>query len=448
MKRPGDSLEAKTARYIKAHRLIAPGERITVGLSGGADSVALLRVLVGLGYDCRAAHCNFHLRGAESDRDEAFCREVCRELGVELRVRGFDASGADRRRGESIEMACRRLRYDWWEGLMDEDAKMILAVGHHAEDNVETFLLNALRGCSVAGLKGMMPRRGRIVRPLLECTRAEIEAYLSASGLTYITDSTNADRAYRRNRLRLDVVPALEGAVPDAIGRLTHTIACLRDDYALLADHAEHLRELYVAPDGSIDLTRLPEDAGKARGVLYTLLGGEGLNATQCGDIVASFEAGESGKSFHGHGTSYSLDRGVLSRVSAQTLTEREADLGEYPFGLRIISMEEFHTILDGGNIPKTRLYLDASALTERFTLRPWREGDRIRPLGMRGSKLVSDIFADAKLSAAMKHEAPLLVRGDEVIWAVGLRASRTLAVTPATERVAEITYNAPLPWN
>ncbi|MDE5960388.1 MAG: tRNA lysidine(34) synthetase TilS, partial [Duncaniella sp.] len=201
------------------------GDTIIVGLSGGADSVALLSVMLELGYECVAAHCNFHLRGNESMRDENFCRELCRELSVELLTVDFDVSERCRHTGESVEMACRELRYDWWNGLINKGIGNLIAVGHHREDNVETFFLNLLRGSGLVGLKGMQPRSLNIIRPLLDTTKAEIISYLESRGLKYVTDSTNSSNEFKRNRLRNIVLPEFEQAFPGAMDAIATSIS-------------------------------------------------------------------------------------------------------------------------------------------------------------------------------------------------------------------------------
>ncbi|MDE6854695.1 MAG: tRNA lysidine(34) synthetase TilS, partial [Muribaculaceae bacterium] len=185
------------------HGLLHRHAPVLVALSGGADSVALLAVLLRLGYDCRAAHCNFHLRGEESRRDMLHCRDICRKLDADLYVRDFDV--AARRRdypGESVEMACRELRYAWFADLLDRDCAQAVAVGHHREDRAETFMLNLMRGAGIAGLTSMRPRSGNVVRPLLPFTRAEIEDYLAWRGLECFTDSRASSDVRRRRRRR------------------------------------------------------------------------------------------------------------------------------------------------------------------------------------------------------------------------------------------------------
>ena len=443
----GQTLGCAVADAIRRHRLLDRGDRVVVALSGGADSVALLSVLVDQGYDCVAAHCNFHLRGEESQRDMRHARDVCRRLGVDLAVKDFDVAARCAATGESVEMACRSLRYEWFDELLTREHARALAVGHHREDNVETIMLNQLRGTGIDGMLGIRYRRDYVIRPMLDCTREQIESYLAARGLTYVTDSSNLSDAHLRNCLRNHVIPELERYFPDAWKGILATAANLRAAASIYHKVIEDYRRHYVGADGRIDLSGLVAEAGEdAPAVLRELLRDAGITAAQCGDMVAS--CGRSGLRFEAADctTVVELDRGVLSvcrsgppgRDDVYAVSLSRDILS--PVNLRISrhDISEFRPVRD----PDT-IYLDISALDDSrpWTLRRWRRGDRISPYGMKGSRLVSDLFSDAKYSAADKRAAWLLTCGDEVVWVVGLRASRLFAVTPLTRTYLKIKY-------
>ena len=198
---------------IVAYDMLRPGEPVLVALSGGADSVALLRVLRELGYAVRAFHLNHCLRGAESDRDEAFCRTLCAQLGVELTVERVDVAAAAREQSKGVEETARRIRY---ARLHDAAQGAKIATAHTADDNLETMLFHLVRGTGPKGLAGIPPVRGQIIRPLLQVERAQVETYLASLGQDYVTDSTNMDETYTRNRIRHTVVPALWAIQPSA----------------------------------------------------------------------------------------------------------------------------------------------------------------------------------------------------------------------------------------
>lgn len=216
-------------KYIEEKQLFTLRDRVLVALSGGADSVALLRVLLALGYRCEAAHCNFHLRGEESNRDEQFVRELCRGLGVALHVTHFDTTAYAARHHVSIEMAAREMRYRWFEQLRQEREMSVIAVAHHRDDSVETFLLNLVRGAGINGLKGISPKNGAIVRPLLEVNRQDILDYLQHLQQPYVTDSTNLQDEYMRNKIRLNILPMLRELNPSVSESIAETAARLGD---------------------------------------------------------------------------------------------------------------------------------------------------------------------------------------------------------------------------
>ena len=218
---------SKVEEYIRRYKLLDISQLYLVALSGGSDSVALLLLLREAGYQVHAAHCNFHLRGAESDRDEHFCVDLCKQLGVELHRAHFDTSEYAALHKVSIEMAARELRYRWFDQLCDDIGAAGVCVAHHRDDLVETVLLNIVRGTGLRGLTGIQPRNGRVLRPLLCVSRAEIETYLAERGQAYVTDSTNLEADVLRNKVRLQVLPLLRElnpAVSENIYRMAENV--------------------------------------------------------------------------------------------------------------------------------------------------------------------------------------------------------------------------------
>ncbi len=416
----------------EAKRLIATGTTVIVGLSGGADSVALLDLLASLGYRCVAAHCNFHLRGNESCRDEEVAKSHAERLGVEFVKVDFDVPARRKSTGESVEMACRALRYEWWEGLRQQLSNAVIAVAHHRDDNIETFFLNLMRGSGIAGLKGMQPRTGCIVRPMLGCTRQEIEEYCRDRDLRYIVDSTNLENDYRRNRLRNIIIPEIERQFPGAVEGIARSIGCLGGNYEFYRDCVTGAVDRYMSPDGSIDVAAIIDREPHRRMVLFEILSPLGLNMTHVDNILDC--ASRSGLTFGG----YILDRGILRPASSETAEERIVTLTDDPgFEVTISPRGDFSPTRD----PMT-IYLDEKVLDGDpvFTVRPWRKGDRIAPFGMKGTRKVSDLFSDAKLPVDAKKRVSILTRNGEILWVIGLRASRHFPVTPATARYLTIT--------
>ena len=431
--------ERKIAADVVRHGLMVRGDGVVVALSGGADSVALLAVLTSLGYGCVAAHCNFHLRGAESDRDEAHSRAIAAALGVEIVVRDFDVAARRAETGESVEMACRELRYGWFEELREERGAAVIAVGHHREDNVETFLLNVLRGTGVAGAGGIRWRRGRIVRPLLGVCREDIEVYLRGRGLMWVDDSSNGSLDYGRNRLRNVVIPALEGCFEGASERLARSIGMIAEGADFFEEMVEAKRgEYFDEAGGRIDLAGLLGRERNARLLLVEWLRPYGIDGGMVDGIIAS--AGESGRRWGmSEDGCWLLDRGELRRVGRRVEAETVAvELGGELFGVEVVEGEACRVAERG----LTALF-DVGILdgNPRFELRGWRRGDRIKPFGMAGSKRVSDLMRDARVGDDRKGEVRVLTRNGEIVWVIGLRHSRLFSVPAGAGRYLRVSY-------
>ena len=431
----------------QAASVVKPGESFLVTLSGGADSVALAAVLAELGHTCRCVHCNYRLRGDESDRDERHARDIAACLKLPIEVIQCDVEQYRRLNpGRSVEMACREMRYEAFERLRREHGLDSIAVGHHLEDNIETMMLNMLRGAGVKGLAAMRERRGVYVRPLLQCTKAMILDYLSSRGLNYVTDSSNLGNDYRRNALRNDILPAITRYFPDAEAGLTHTLQALAAQRDLLAGYVSELAKKYVADDGSIDLRRLVSDETEAQAVLFELLNSpdyNGFNNDIVGGIVARHD--RSGLTFYGNGDSgYRLEHGRLVPLADidRPLEESIVDLDKLDFipGMTaaVITPDHFRPRRD----PSTAYFdLDKLRQYRRLLLRSPRPGDRLQPWGMNGSRLLSDIFTDLHTGRAERLATPVLDGDGTVLWLAGIRASRHAVVDASTRQILQLNY-------
>lgn len=410
--------------------------RLIVALSGGADSVALLASLSTIGVDCVAAHCNFHLRGAESDRDERYVRDVCDRLGVRLYVRHFDVKSYRKSCGGSVslEMACRDLRYEWFESLRLELGAGGIAVAHNADDNAETLMLNLMRGTGISGLRGMLPLTERhIVRPMLHIHRSDIERYLSERGLDFVTDSTNLANDFSRNKMRNMVMPVMRKCFPNADAGIQHTLTLMAETDAFYHDAVAARLHEYVVDENTLDLRRLVSDDAHARLLLYEWCRDKGISPSCIDDIL---QCDNSGRRFPLANGSYLLvDRGRLIHVF-----ENEYDRMwnfEDVFEMTVNPVDQFAPVRDA-----CIAYFDESVLDgEPWQVRSWQEGDIIEPYGMRGRRKVSDLFTDAKVPLCDKSAIPLLVKDGQILWVAGLRASRYYPVTERTERFVTLRY-------
>ncbi len=438
-------------RFTLGERLrLRPDLPVVVALSGGADSVALLSVLCEEGFQCVAAHCNFHLRGDESIRDMRFVERLTEDLGVDLYIKDFDVPAAMAATGESVEMACRRLRYEWFDELLTLLRADDVAVGHHREDNVETFFLNLARGTGIAGLTGMAYRRDHVVRPLLDCTRRQIEQYLHERGLTYVEDSTNAQDHYRRNKIRNRLVPLFNELIPGASEGVERTMQMLAEARSVyehaVADSAAKFGSL---ESGEIDVAKLSEHSDAAV-LLFEILRPAGFTMTQVSNVLS--DVMRSGATFASPAGTYTaeLSRGLLSvrRAEAVAATEEEyiLDFSEDVTFPVHISVDRSRNVKEFAPVASPCvMYMDGTAFDEtaRWVLRRWHRGDRIRPFGMKGTRLVSDLFSDAKMTAGQKRDAWILTRDDRVVWVPGVRTSAHFPVTKRSRSYVVLRFAA-----
>ena len=422
---------------IEEHKLLSSDKPVLVGLSGGADSVALLAVLVRLGYACVALHCNFHLRGEESDRDEAFSRSFSSRLNVPFYKQDFDTRAYASQKHISIEMAARDLRYEWFEEMRKRLGAQAIAVAHHQDDSIETLLMNLVRGSGIRGLVGIRPRNQYVIRPLLGVSRKEILAWLEEQQYTYVTDSTNLSDAYTRNFIRLRVLPLLEEINPSVRQTLSRTADHLSAAETIYLSVLERARqELWIKDKLSIEkLMQYPSPET----ILYELLQPFGFSRQVASDVFRSLE-GESGKVFYSDSYRLVKDREYLllskrEQILPITYTyPLEAGQWQEPFSF---SFEMIQKDADFAfQVSKDIAYFDANKLDSVLQLRRWQQGDWFIPFGMKGRKKVSDYFSDHKFTLEQKENAWLLCSGQSVIWLVGERSDNRFRVSADTKRI------------
>lgn len=435
-----NAFEEKTLRYIHRHMPAVANGKILAAVSGGADSVALLRVLAALGCNCIAAHCNFHLRGDEADRDEAFVRKLCHDIDIELRCTDFDVEAYKKSHGVSTEMACRELRYDWFERQRAALGCSVIAVAHHRDDNIETFFLNLVRGSGITGLAGIKPCNGKIVRPLLGSSRDEITNYLKTLGQDYVTDSTNLENDYARNKIRNVMLPEISRLFPSAMAGIELTLDNLQGDYAVWSGAVEAFKRDAVEACGhgqiKIDRRKLAASADPAT-LLNALLSRYGFNGEQTKAIASASRVGAVFESKEYVAEVGRNDISVFSPGSfnnAETYALSDADRIEKEKGI-IIEIVDNSPEFEFDRSGKTA-YFDADATGDRLTVRHWRQGDRFRPFGMKGSKKLSDYFNDRKFSLMQKLSTPIVEMQGRIVWIAGERAADDFRVTPSSRRI------------
>lgn len=446
-----DSIVKKVLSFIKSEGLFSPDSRIIVAVSGGADSVMLLRVLVSAGFDCVAAHCNFHLRGDESDRDQSFVESLCAELSVPLELVHFQTEEYAAQHKLSIEMAARELRYGWFEQIRVKHGADVIAVAHHADDVVETFLMNIVRGTGIHGLTGIKPVAGRIVRPLLCLYRSEIEEYMRLNSFAYVTDSTNLQQDYLRNKFRLSVIPLLQSVNPAAKANVLSDIGHLRDVEAIYNARVSQLRQTIVTEgaDGELRIAireLLVIEAPST--LLFEYLSPLGFTATQCSDMVESARNANVGRVWQSQSHTSYLDRGVFTvkpsredDSSEVIVTEEDVREGKKAGGLSFAIMPAAEVRFSKGN---TVAYADLDKVAFPLVVRTWRAGDVICPLGMNGrAKKVSDVLIDSKISISEKSAVKVVADATgKIMWVVGLRSDERFSLTEKTSAAIKISVS------
>lgn len=432
----------KVRNYIKENRLLDPEDRVIVGFSGGMDSVTLLDVLLSLGYHCVAAHCNFHLRGEESERDAAFVKQWCEHIGVELVSVDFDTYRYATTHKISIEMAARELRYEWFEDMRKQHHANVIAVAHHRDDLVETVLLNLIRGTGIRGLTGISPKNNSIVRPLLCVSRDEIEAYVDERKLPFIFDSSNSDDVFVRNFLRLNIMPLLEKINPSVKNAMYRTARHVGEAKKIY-DYYVETQKKAIFVDNQIDIEKLKATLSPAV-MLFEILTPLGFNASVIEDISQRLDS-TPGKVFYSDNYRLIKDRSklILEKIADKKLQQEEYTIDKVsqeitdPIRLKISFLSGYTTI----NKDPRFLYADADKLSFPLTLRKWQSGDWFVPFGMRGRKKLSDFFTDRKFSLADKENAWVLSSGENIVWIVGERPDERFKVTESTENVMVVEF-------
>lgn len=422
---------SKVSAYVKKHNLLDSNELYIVALSGGADSVALLLLLHEHGYRVHAAHCNFHLRGDESDRDEAFCVELCEHLGVELHRVHFDTQTYADLHKVSIEMAARELRYQWFEQLRKDIGAAGICVAHHRDDSVETVLLNLVRGTGLRGLCGIQPKNATILRPLLCVSRTEIEAFLNEKEQGYVTDSTNLDADVQRNVVRLQVFPLLQKLNPAVADNIQRTCENLMEAQNVLTGMLDNLNKSNI-----LELSELSQ-YDSSEYFVFEWLKKCGFNGSQVTQLLKA----ETGKI-------------ITSSTGYEALKDRDRIVVEEslkPMKIMRIPEEGCYRLNESCQlkVQKSAVYvskishiatLDAAKVSFPLVVRRVEEGDWMQPYGMKGRKLLSDMMTDLKMNVFEKRRQLVVVDAQgNVLWLVGIRVDARVAVSASTADVMEL---------
>jgi tRNA(Ile)-lysidine synthase len=427
--------------FIERHGLFNRDNKILAAVSGGMDSVLMVHLLKAAGFNFGIAHCNFQLRGDESLRDQEFCNHLAEKLRVPFHTVNFDTSKFAADEKVSAQMAARQLRYQWFEGVRQQSGYDFIALAHHQNDAIETILLNLTRGTGIAGIHGILPKNGLLVRPLLFLGRDEIQAIIDSNQLAYVEDSSNASTKYARNKIRLEVVPKLKELNPALEETFEKNLQRFRDLEILLEREVEQLKaRLFEFHDDDVHIALAEiKKLEPQRLLLFKLLQAYGVNETIVDDIIGALDK-HPGRQFKTPGYQMALDRGKLM-ISPNTHGhpgEKQINAGDREVGFGCYKLNILHD--DSPLIVKDNpmaVSLDGDLLRYPLTIRSWQQGDMFYPLGMKGSKKVSDFFVSEKIPLHKKKQIPLLVNGNgEIAWIGGYRPDERYKVSAKTKKV------------
>lgn len=430
-------------QLIVRHHLLHDGERVLVALSGGADSVALLLVLRDLGYPLEAAHCHFHLRDEEANRDASFVEQLCKRLDVPLHRADFNTKAVAKVQKVSLEMAARDLRYTWFRKLLRERNIRFVAVAHHQEDNTETFFLNLLRGAGLQGLTGISVRTTDVIRPLLGVTRQEIETYLKEKGEAFVVDSTNADTYYRRNKLRQEILPLLRQINPSLDRTLAETMQRMAEADNIVGEQFEKFRKESVREETfgiSVEVDTLLNSSA-SQTYLFLLMKEYGFSSSHISDIFPKLQ-GESGIFFTSTTGWATLHQGrlilspIIEEVPPTPLCESNTTLSAG----RTLLIEKCEKV-EISRVPEVAT-LDADKIQGELFVRSLQPGDRFHPYGMKGSKLVSDYLTNCHRSRIHKRAALIVCDAAGPLWLVGERIDCRAAISETTTRCLKLSLH------
>ncbi len=459
---PG-TLLGRMQRFIERESLLRPGDPVLVGVSGGADSVVLLHLLRTAGYACRAAHVNYRLRGDASEKDETFVRGLCKRWDVPLSVVRPDAEMLDTLHGDSLQAAARELRYRFFSEVARGQGIGAVAVAHQADDQTETVLLNLLRGTGIEGLAGMRSSRTlfandplRLIRPLLWARREEIRQTAVADGLDWREDTSNAASDYRRNALRLHVIPEVETYFGDPVERINRSAEILRTylDESHGPERLAHWRTCAVDEETggrlllealaalpAIWRTRLILDALSRWGVAAPMTEAFSQRVDALIDAQPGRRVAWKGGAVWRERDALLFQQESTPAAHSAATSIRPGETVAFGYGcFRMTALADIPRALNSGY--PFCIYLDAAAAGAELFIRPWRDGDRIRPFGLEGTKKVSDLLTDARCPVAARRDVPVVENESEIVWVVGYRTAQSVAVTPSTRAVLMLVYD------
>ena len=439
----------KFLAYIKKENLFTKKDHLLIAVSGGADSAVLCALCAAAGLSFSLAHCNFKLRGAESDRDEQFVKKLSEQLGVKLFVKTFDTISQAKLNKTSIEETARNLRYDWFKQLLLESKTSdnpfsFLLTAHHADDNVETVMMNFFRGTGIKGLRGILPKQQQIVRPLLFAKRKDIEEYAVTNQVEYITDSSNASNDYTRNLFRNEILPSIEKIYPEALKNVLRNIDRFAAVEYLYEESIEQIKQKLIERKGDeihIPVLKLLKTK-PLQTVIYEIIKDAGFTAMQVSEVEKLLHS-DSGKYIKSASHIILLNRkwliispnisttqitNIIVEENAGNILFEEGTLQIYPSAKPEKFVGEASTV-----------FIDAVNLTFPLLLRKFKTGDYFYPLGMTKKKKLSRFFIDLKLSLLQKEKCWVLESDKKIVWVIGYRIDERFKITSSSKQIVKL---------
>ena len=426
-----------------------PGEKILVTVSGGVDSMVMLALFVAAGYNVGVAHCNFQLRGQESEEDEVAVERQAAVYGVPFHNRRFDTGAEMDTTGDSLQMAARRMRYEWFNELCAEHGYGAIAIAHHADDSIETFFINLMRGTGLKGLTGIHRTNGKVIRPLLFASRKEILDYAHAGGIPFREDSSNRSTKYLRNKIRLGIVPILRDINPKFTELMGENISRITDAQLFIDGAMEVVHERAVTVEDGLIVIDPSKIDGKLplNYVIYELMNnGYGFKGDVVDSVFESLMRNATGKKFYSKDHTAYIDRGriIISRIEAGDTCDTEISAAQHRvycgnsvLAIRHLDIDDIDTLAQ----PESTALLDMDKLSFPLRVRRWQEGDSFIPFGMTHHKKVSDYLIDAKVSMAEKARQFVIIDGgtNDIVWLVGHRVDNRYRIEKQTENILKI---------
>ena len=426
----------KIQNYIIEKSLFSKENKLILGISGGADSVCLMHLLLELDYNFELAHCNFNLRGDESDEDEIFVRKLAKEYQLELHVKHFDTQNYANENKVSVQMAARDLRYAWfYDLLLSENAKYI-AIAHHANDDIETFFINLVRGSGLKGLLGIKAKTDSIVRPLMAVSRAEIEQFLKKNDISFREDSSNTSLKYLRNKIRHELIPLLTEMNPSIQKTISDEIKILEGVAEVYYKQIERIKKEMIQNEEAIIQLKISDLLAlkPINNYLYELLKPYGFSTI---DRIVESLKGQSGKQFFSSTHKLLVDREFIFiseldiKQNELIIIQENTNSIKSPIHLNFSKSDNIKWQDD-----LSSAQVDFEKLQFPLTLRKWKDGDKFIPLGMKTFKKLSDFFIDNKFSLLDKNKQWLLCSGKDVVWVVGHRIDNRYKLESKTKKV------------